>query len=345
MTLEGMTLKAFISGCSSVSLSPEEKRFFARERPCGLILFRRNCETPEQIRALTDDFRQTLGDGRALVLIDQEGGRVQRLAPPNWRRYPPARVFGLLHERDPKKGATAAYQCARLMAQDLRAAGVTVDCAPVLDVPFPGAHDIIGDRAYATTPDVIARLGRAVAQGLLDGGILPVIKHAPGHGRALADSHVSLPVISAPLEDLRRCDFRPFAQLADMPLAMTAHILIPELDAERPASASPTIIQGVIREHIGFDGLLMCDDVSMGALTGAIGQRISAVLAAGCDVALHCNGEMAEMEQVAAAVPELAGNSARRFRAALVRLAPPREFDASEALALLNEALAEAGAA
>jgi beta-N-acetylhexosaminidase len=336
-----MTLKAFISGCAGLTLSPDEKRFFARERPCGLILFRRNCETPEQILALTNDFHQAAGDD-ALVLIDQEGGRVQRLAPPNWRRYPPARVFGLLHERDPEKGVAAAYQCARLMAQDLRAAGVTVDCAPVLDVPFPGAHDIIGDRAYAANLGVIATLGRAVAQGLLDGGVLPVIKHIPGHGRALADSHISLPVISAPVEDLRQSDFKPFAELADMPLAMTAHILIPELDADRPASASPAIIQGVIREHIGFDGLLMCDDVSMGALSGAVDERTAAVLAAGCDLALHCNGEMTEMERVAAAVPELAGEPARRFRAALARFVPPREFDADAALALLAEALAEA---
>jgi beta-N-acetylhexosaminidase len=339
-----MTLKAFISGCASLRLSPEEKRFFARERPCGLILFCRNCETPEQIRALTSDFHQALGDDDALVLIDQEGGRVQRLAPPNWRRYPPARAFGLLHQRSPEKGVAAAYQCARLMAQDLRASGVTVDCAPVLDVPFPGAHDIIGDRAYATTPGAIATLGRAVAQGLLDGGVLPVIKHVPGHGRALADSHVSLPVISTPLEDLRQADFKPFAQLADMPLAMTAHILIPELDAERPASASPTIIKGVIREHMGFDGLLMCDDVSMGALSGTIDERTTAVLTAGCDIALHCNGVMAEMEQVSAVVPELSGEPARRFRAALGRLAPPSAFDANAALALLDEALAAAGA-
>jgi beta-N-acetylhexosaminidase len=213
----------------------------------------------------------------------------------------------------------------------------------VLDVPFPGAHDIIGDRAYAATPDAIAVLGRAVAQGLLDGGVLPVVKHVPGHGRALADSHVSLPVISAPVADLRQSDFKPFVELADMPLAMTAHILIPELDAGRPASASPAITQSVIREHIGFDGLLMCDDVSMGALSGSVGERTAAVLAAGCDLALHCNGEMAEMEQVAAASPELTGEPARRFREALARFVPPRAFDANAALALLDEALAEAG--
>lgn len=337
-----MTLKAFISGCASFRLSPEEKRFFARERPCGLILFRRNCESPEQIRALVDEWREATGDDSALVLIDQEGGRVQRLVPPHWRRYPPARVFGLLYERDREKGAAAARQCARLMAEELRACGITVDCAPVLDVPFPGAHDIIGDRAYAATPEAIAVLGRAAALGLLDGGVLPVIKHVPGHGRAMADSHVSLPAITAPIADLKQTDFKPFVQLADMPLAMTAHILIPELDAGRPASASPAIIGDVVRGHMGFDGLLMCDDVSMGALSGSTGERTAAVLAAGCDVALHCNGGMAEMEQVAAASPELAGEPARRFAAALARLAPPREFDREAALALLDEALAEA---
>lgn len=336
-----MTLKAFISGCAGARLSSEEKRFFAAERPCGLILFRRNCETPEQTRALTDEFRDALGGEPAFVLIDQEGGRVQRLGPPNWRRYPPARNFGLLYQRDPETGLAAARQCARLMAQELHAAGINVDCAPVLDVPFPGAHEIIGDRAFAASPAPVAALARAVAEGLMDGGVLPVIKHIPGHGRAQADSHVSLPVIAAPLADLERIDFKPFAELSSLPLAMTAHVLIPELDADRPASASPRIIKEIIRDCIGFDGLLMCDDVSMGALSGSIRERTEAVLAAGCDLALHCNGDIAEMAQVASASPELAGEAARRFDAALARLAPPRQFDAPAALALLDEALAE----
>jgi beta-N-acetylhexosaminidase len=338
-----MALKAFISGCSDVRLSFEEKRFFARQRPCGLILFRRNCQTPEQIRALTSEFFQALGDDRALVLIDQEGGRVQRLGPPNWRRYPPARAFGLIHERNAERGLSAAYHCARLMAQELRSTGVNVDCAPVLDVPFPGAHDIIGDRAFSPAPETVAALGRSAAQGLLDGGVLPVIKHIPGHGRALADSHVSLPMITAPLARLQGVDFVPFARLADLPLAMTAHVLIPELDPERPASASPRIIEEVIRRQIGFDGLLMCDDIDMGALSGPVEERAGAVLAAGCDIALHCSGDMTDMEKVAAVTPELAGRAAGRFERALGRLAAPSDgFDEPAALALLVEALAAA---
>jgi beta-N-acetylhexosaminidase len=335
-----MTLRAFISGCAGARLSADEKRFFAAERPCGLILFRRNCETPEQTRALTEEFREALGGESALVLIDQEGGRVQRLGPPRWRRYPPARSFGRLYERDPERGLAAARQCARLMAEELRAAGVNVDCAPVLDVPSPDAHDIIGDRAFAASPAPVAALARAAAEGLMDGGVLPVIKHVPGHGRARADSHVSLPVIMAPLRELESVDFRPFAELSSLPLAMTAHVLIPELDPARPASASPRVIQEIIRGHIGFDGLLMCDDVSMGALSGSIRERTEAVLAAGCDAALHCNGDMAEMMQVAAASPELTGEPARRFRAAMARLGPLRQFDLPSALAMLEEALA-----
>lgn len=338
-----MGLKAFITGCAGFDLSTDERRFFARERPCGLILFRRNCKTPAQVRRLTETFREAVDDGDAMVLIDQEGGRVQRLAPPHWRRYPPARAFGLLHERDQNKGLAAAYGSARLMAQELRAAGVTVDCAPVLDIPVPGAHDIIGDRAYGVRPQAVAALARAVAQGLLNGGVAPVIKHIPGHGRARADSHVSLPVIEASPEELQGSDFQPFAALSDMPLAMTAHVLIPTLDAGRAASLSPRIIGEVIRKQIGFDGLLMCDDIGMGALSGSLAERAAAVLAAGCDVALHCSGDPAEMAAVAEAVPELGGRAAERFRAALGRIAEPRPFEGpalAAALALLDEALA-----
>ncbi len=337
----GSGLRALISGCESIQLTDGERGFFRETRPCGLILFKRNCQDAGQIRRLAIDFREAVGDARALVLIDQEGGRVQRLAPPEWRRYPPGRSFGELHARDPLKGLEAARLGARLIARDLASLGINVNCAPVLDVPAQGAHDIIGDRAYGIAVAEVAALGRAVAQGYLDGGILPVIKHIPGHGRAEADSHASLPVIRASRAELSATDFAPFRALNDMPLGMTAHILIPAIDPAAPASASPIIIEDVIRREIGFDGLLMCDDLGMGALSGTMQDRARAVLSAGCDVALHCGGNFAEMEAVASVAPELSGDAARRFDAALAHLVAPRPFDEARATALLGEVLGE----
>ena len=334
-------LRAFISGCKGPRLTEAEKRFFRDTPPCGLILFRRNCEDADQIRALIAEFHEAVGSDRPLVLIDQEGGRVQRLAPPNWRRYPSGRFFATLYASEPETALEAARLGARLIARDLAALGITVNCAPVLDVPVPGAHDIIGDRAYGTTPEQVAALGRAVAEGYLEGGVLPVIKHIPGHGRARADSHLSLPVIEASRAEMEEADFVPFRALADMPLGMTAHILVPEIDPALPASASPAIVRTIIREAIGFDGLLMCDDIGMGALTGRMDDRALAVLDAGCDVALHCSGNFNEMEAVASVVPELGGEAARRFDAACARLGKPQPFDEERALALLAEGLAE----
>ena len=334
-------LRAFISGCSSTRLTEGERAFFRDVRPCGLILFRRNCENPEQVRALVDAFHEEVGSDEPLVLIDQEGGRVQRLAPPLWRRYPSGRFFGGLHARDPENGLEAARLGARLIARDLAALGITVNCAPVLDVPVPGAHDVIGDRAYGTTVSQVAALGRAVAEGYLEGGILPVIKHIPGHGRAGADSHHALPVIDASRAELAETDFQPFRAMADMPLAMTAHILIPAIDPALPASISSTIIHDVIRSEIGFDGLLMCDDIGMKALSGGVDTLSRAVLDAGCDVVLHCNGNFAEMTAVADVTPVLSGDTARRFAAARNRLTDPAPFDEERAFALLGEGLAE----
>jgi beta-N-acetylhexosaminidase len=275
------------------------------------------------------------------VLIDQEGGRVQRLGPPLWRRYPPGRFFSSIHSRDPQTGLEAARLGARLIARDLVALGITVNCAPVLDLPAPGAHDIIGDRAYGATVAEVSALGRAVAEGYLEGGVLPVIKHIPGHGRACADSHHALPVIDASREDLAATDFQPFRALADMPLAMTAHILIPAIDPDRPASTSPTIIRDIIRSEIGFDGLLMCDDIGMKALSGGMDALSRAVLEAGCDLVLHCSGNLDEMIAVASVTPELSGASARRFEAARARPIEPAPFDEERAIALLGEGLAE----
>lgn len=334
-------LRAFISGCAGTRLSEAEKGFFRDARPCGLILFKRNCESPDQIRALVAEFREAVGSDQPLVLIDQEGGRVQRLVPPHWRRYPAGRFFADLYQREPDTALEAARLGARLIARDLAALGITVNCAPVLDVPVAGAHDVIGSRAYGSTPQQVAALGRAVAEGYLEGGVLPVIKHMPGHGRARADSHLTLPVIQASLAEITETDFPPFQALADMPLGMTAHILIPEIDPALPASASPAIVRGVIRTTLGFDGLLMCDDLGMGALTGQMDDRALAVLDAGCDVVLHCNGNFPQMQAVAAVTPVLDGEAARRFAAACSRLGEPQPFDEERAFALLGEGLAE----
>lgn len=334
------SLRAFISGCEGARLSESEKSFFRRETPCGLILFARNCETSDQIRALIASFHQAVGSDEALILIDQEGGRVQRLKPPLWRQYPAAQAFSALHERDAGAGLAAARLGAQLIARDLAALGITVNCAPVLDLPVEGAHDIIGDRAYGRAVEQVVALGRAVAEGYLAGGVLPVIKHIPGHGRAGADSHAALPVVETPRAELEETDFAPFRALSDMPLGMTAHILFTGLDPERPASASPHIVESVIRDSIGFDGLLMCDDIGMGALAGIMEQRARAVLKAGCDVVLHCSGDFAEMQAVAEVTPDLDGDALRRFEAARERLGQPQAFDEAQALALLGESLA-----
>lgn len=335
------SLRAFISGCEGLAFTPDEKRFFRSARPLGLILFKRNCESAEQIHRLVDDYRDAVGEACTLVLIDQEGGRVQRLGPPVWPAYPPARAFNALYARDRAKGLAAARAGARLIARDLAACGINTNCAPVLDLPVPGAHDIIGNRAYGATADEVIALGRAVMEGYLEGGVLPVIKHIPGHGRATADSHVSLPTITETRAVLEATDFVPFHALRDAPLGMTAHVLMPEFDRASPASASPVIIRDVIRGSICFDGLLMCDDIGMNALTGTMEERAQAVLAAGCDVVLHCNGKLSQMEAVAAVTPMLAGNALRRFEAATGRLTLPEPFDTAAAEALLGEVLAE----
>jgi beta-N-acetylhexosaminidase len=338
---EGLGLRAFISGCETLSLTARERDFFRDARPCGLILFMRNCAGAEQVKRLVAEFYDCVGDERAFLLIDQEGGRVQRLCPPAWRCYPPGARFGELYGRDAARGLEAARAGARLIARDLSALGINVNCAPVLDLPAAGAHDIIGDRAYGADVEAVSALGRAVAEGYLEGGVLPVIKHIPGHGRAAVDSHASLPVIEASRDELSATDFQPFRALRDMPLAMTAHILIPAIDPDHPSSASRAIIGDVIRRDIGFDGLLMCDDLGMNALSGDMQARARAVLAAGCDVALHCSGRFGEMQAVASGAPELCGDAARRFHSARARLRPAQAFDEARAEALLAEVLGE----
>lgn len=325
---------ALISGCAGPALGPADLAFFERYRPWGLILFKRNCETPDQIAALTASFRKAVGRRNAPVFIDQEGGRVQRLGPPSnaWRRYPPASAYGELYERNPVQGLRAARNVGRLMAADLIAIGITADCLPVLDVPQQDSNAVIGNRAYGLTPERVILLARAHMAGLMDGGVLPVIKHIPGHGRARADSHLSLPVVDAKRAELDACDFPPFAACADAPMAMTAHIVYSALDKDNPATLSRKIISKVIRKTIGFDGLLMTDDLSMKALDGSLTEKVRRALAAGCDIVLHCNGNLAEMTDVAEAAGPLKGKQARRARNALRLARKPQRFDVKAAL-------------
>lgn len=326
-----MSIQASIFGCAGPRLSADEAAFFAEVNPWGFILFKRNVETPDQVRRLTDALRACVGRPDAPILIDQEGGRVQRLGPPHWPVYPPGRAYGTLAGNDPLLRREITRLGARLIAHDLAALGINVDCVPVLDVPQAGAHDIIGDRAYGQTPEEVAYLGRAAAEGLIAGGVLPIIKHIPGHGRALADSHLDLPVVDASREALSSVDFAPFRVLSDMPMAMTAHVVYAVIDPRRPATTSRRAIREVIRGEIGFSGLLMSDDLSMKALSGDFAERTRASLAAGCDVVLHCNGDMAEMKPIAEACRPLSGLSRRRAEAALARLARnPEPFDVEE---------------
>jgi beta-N-acetylhexosaminidase len=336
-----MRIKAFICGLQGLEPTPEEAAFVKRENPWGFILFARNIADPEQARALTGRLRALSGRGDTPILIDQEGGRVQRLRPPHWPAYPPGRKLGALYGRDRQKGLRAAWLQSRLMAIDLLGIGVNVDCLPVLDVPLEGAHDVIGDRAYSLHPHEVADVGRAAAEGLLAGGVLPVIKHIPGHGRAASDSHLALPVVDSPAGELGCTDFHPFMQLADMPLAMTAHVVYPAFDARNPATLSKKVIGGVIRGWLGYDGVVMSDDLSMHALSGDYSARTRSSFAAGCDVVLHCNGDMAQMEAVAAATPVLKGEALRRTRSALRRLGAAGTVDTTALRAEFAALLAE----
>ena len=336
-----MITRAFIAGCSGLELTPDETAFFRDAAPWGFILFKRNVESPDQVRALCLALRNTVGRADAPILIDQEGGRVQRMGPPHWPKYPPGEAYARLYGNDPIVWRELTRLGARLMAHDLLSVGINVDCLPVLDVPVPGAHDVIGDRAYGKDPQTVAVLGRAASEGLLAGSVLPVIKHIPGHGRAFADSHLSLPVVDTSRDELERHDFAPFRILADMPLAMTAHVVYTALDPERPATTSPQVIDTIIRGHIGYDGLLMSDDLSMQALTGSFRDRAEASFAAGCDVVLHCNGQLAEMVPIAEASPVLSGRAERRAEAALQRIRhEPEPLDPVDARARLDAALA-----
>ncbi len=336
-----MRCKALILGCGGASLTAEEELFFSSVQPWGLILFRRNIVDADQIRALCDRFRSLVGRPDAPVLIDQEGGRVQRMGPPLWRRYPAAARYLEAAKGDVSLAAEWARLGSRLIAQDLRACGISVDCMPVLDCPVEGADFAIGDRAYSHDPHLVSTIARGAAEGMLEGGVLPIIKHIPGHGRAMVDSHYALPVVKEDRGTLERTDFLPFQTLNHFPIAMTGHIVFDAIDPDHPATTSKAVISDIIRGWIGFDGLLLSDDLSMKALSGDYGQRANALFSAGCDIALHCNGLMDEARAIASATPELAGRSLERAKAALARLeTPPMPMDPVEAAKIVDRVLA-----
>lgn len=319
-------MRALITGVAGPLLSNKERAFLRDAQPWGLILFQRNVAEPEPLKRLIGEARTALGR-EAPVLIDQEGGRVQRLRPPHWPAYPAGAIYGAIYDRDRQQGLAAARSGARLIAADLAALGIDVNCIPIADVPVAGADPVVGDRAYGNDPGKVAAIAAAIAQGLSDGGVLPVLKHLPGHGRATADSHARLPAVNTDRATLEATDFAAFRALAALPLGMTAHVVFTAIDPIAPATVSPTIVRDVIRDSIGFKGLLMSDDISMGALAGSIAERSRAAIAAGCDLVLHCNGDMAEMLAAAAEAPVLAGDAARRAAAALAAKRAPDPID------------------
>jgi len=333
-------MQAAIYGLAGTELMAEEAAFFADSSPSGYILFKRNIESREQLRRLTDALRDLEGHDEVPILIDQEGGRVARMRPPEWQSFPPGEAFDRLYQLAPSSAIEAARVNARALGLMLNEVGINVDCLPMLDVRQPGANDIVGDRALGSEPMQVASLGKAILDGLKSAGVLGVIKHIPGHGRALADSHLELPVVDAG-EDELAIDIEPFERLRDAAMGMTSHLLYTEWDAERPASQSPIVIHDIIRQRIGFDGFLMSDDIGMEALAGDHGQRAAACVAAGCDVALHCDGKIENMILVANAVPALsAEGEARLSRAMAMRFTPDDEMDFAEAVAKRDALLA-----
>jgi beta-N-acetylhexosaminidase len=330
---------AFITGIEGPVLAPAERAFLRAADPWGFILFKRNVEQPSQVQRLVAELREAVGRD-APVLIDQEGGRVQRIGPPHWPTYPAGSAYGALYDLDHAAGLEAARLGARLIASDLTALGIDVDCVPLADVPVAGADPVIGGRAYGDTADKVSAIAQAVAAGLMDGGVLPVLKHLPGHGRANADSHERLPMVEADRATLEASDFQAFRPLAKLPLGMSAHVVYTAVDSDEPATTSRQVIAEVIRGWIGFDGALMSDDLTMNALSGSLAERARAALAAGCDLALHCNGKMHEMEQIAREAPRPAGEAARRTRAALDARAKPLPLDVSAARAAFSAMMA-----
>ena len=321
---------AAILGCAGPELTAAEAAFFRAQDPLGFIVFARNLIDPDQVRRLTADLRASIGRPDAPILVDQEGGRVARLKAPHWRHPPAADRFGAIAGQDRTRAAQAVRLNHELMAGELRSLGLNVDCAPLVDVRAVGAHDIIGDRAFGTDPYLVADLGRAAAEGLMAGGVMPIIKHIPGHGRSAVDSHFDLPRVDTDFDTLAETDFVPFRALNDIPWAMTAHIVYTALDATLPATLSPTVIAEVIRGEIGFAGLLLSDDLSMKALKGGLDELAQASLEAGCDVVLHCNGDMAEMERVVQGAKPLSAVGLARYEQGQRRLNAEPDFDQAD---------------
>ena len=340
-----MASRAFICGLSGTELSEAEGAFLREMRPWGVILFKRNTEEPDQIRRLCGAVREALGRKDAPILIDQEGGRVQRFGPPHLRAYPAGEVYGQIYQSSPLAGVEAAFLGARLIGLDLAALGISANCLPVLDIPIDGGTSAIGDRALGRTPDSVVTLGGAQIDGLAAGGILPVIKHMPGHGRATVDSHHELPRVEATERELETRDFLPFRLLAKRsPLGMTGHVVFLDVDDSAPATLSAEVIARIIRGRIAFDGVLMTDDISMNALSGGVRERAEGAIRAGCDIVLHCNGELAEMREVAAVVPELKGDALRRTKAALAFRRTPQAVDRAAIEARFDALVARAAA-
>lgn len=331
-------MQAAIYGLSGFALTPDERDFFADADPAGFILFQRNCGDPDQLRALTADLRGISGRGDVPILIDQEGGRVARMKPPHWPAFPTGWAFADLYEKAPASAIEAARANARALALMLRDAGINVDCLPLLDVRQPKADEIVGDRALGAEPMQVAALGRAILDGFASAGVVGVVKHIPGHGRAMCDSHKALPVVEAS-EDELAVDLEPFETLNWAPMGMMAHVVYTAWDSERPASQSPTVIEEVVRGRIGFDGWLMSDDLGMEALSGGPGERAAGVIEAGCDVALHCSGKIDEMIAVAKAVPAMGERSGERLRQAMLIAAEESDGPDFEALIATRDEL------
>ncbi len=329
-----------IFGLSGLTLTDDERAFFKDADPAGYIVFGRNCQDRAQLRALTDDLRAIHGRDRTFICIDQEGGRVARMKPPEWSAFPAGAAFDALYQIAPASAIEAARVNAEALARELAEVGITVDCHPPLDIPQPGAHDVIGDRALGRDPMQVAALGRAILDGFARAGVLGCIKHMPGHGRSQADTHKEMPTVTASAEELE-LDIAPFRALADTPVGMTGHLLFTAWDDANPATLSPTVIADVIRGQIGFDGLLMTDDIDMEALSGTIPERSERAIAAGCDLVLNCWARMDDMIGIATRLPALSGKGAERLDRALASMGDvPNSFDTVELLAKRDALLA-----
>lgn len=332
-------IAAAIFDCEGPTLSADEIAFFKDVNPYGYILFARHCTSPEAVKRLTGELKSLSGRDRLPILIDQEGGRVARLKPPHWPKYPPASVFANMALENRDNAHRACYLNARLIAHDLFQLGITVDCAPLADLPIEGAHDIISDRAFGTDPDRVIYLARAMAMGLMDGGIVPVLKHIPGHGRALVDSHDEVPVVKTSLEELRKTDFVPFKALSNLPMAMTAHVIYSDIDPENMATLSKKTID-LIRTELNFTNLIMSDALDMKSMASiSLADRARQTLAAGCDIALHCNSRFNEKKQLAEGVHALTGKSLERAEKAMASVKPPKTYDHKEARRELDDLL------